>query len=148
LKHTGFFFEADKLKGEVVGFVGLEDYGFLPALDGDFFYVLGMTAVKGVGDSQDGRHFKNQDAVFALKGNVFDVGLCRRVSAVVVNDVCDKDELFVLQAEDFRIGDDVLAVFLVARGFNEGPDVVEDGGGFQEDAVAAVHAVLFYKGVE
>jgi len=107
-----------------------------------------MAPVEGVGDAEDGRELEHDNACFARKRNVVDVRGERRGLAVIARHIGDDVDVLPVEAEDFRVGDDVFAVPVVSARPQEGPDVVENRGDFEEHPLVLSEAVLFFERIE
>ncbi len=104
-------------------------------LDGEVFDALGVGALEGIGDANEGGEFGDADAVDGgevLVDEVVDLGAG---FAVVAGDEGDEEAIVIIESEDFGVADDVEGVEFVRLWRDVVADFVKEGGDLKEEGV-------------
>ena len=57
MEKIGFFFHADNFEGNIVDTICMESNNVCTVIDAEVFDLLGMAAIQGIGNPEDGSNF-------------------------------------------------------------------------------------------
>lgn len=133
--------DGELLDGGVLDVGGVDVEGVAFAGELDVFDALGVTAVKAVGDAQDGGKLEDNEAFVAGEVGVVGVIGVGVITTVVAGEEGDDGAVAGAEAEDFGVEDEIERVFVVFAGADKHADLMQDGGDAEEEFVFGVEAV-------
>ncbi len=101
-----------------------------------------MPLVERVGDAEDGGEAIHGEPRRARERRVRGMIRLRAAPTVVAREVRDDFQIDAGEPEDFRIGQEIVGVAVMAARRDETADVVDDRRHFQEQKLALTHPVL------
>ena len=128
---------------EQIGDVGdADDQVVALALELQIAGGVDVAAGKGVGHAEDGGQLAHGHAALARQRHVFRVRRLRPAAAMVAGDVGRQHGLFPIEPENLRIGDQVVAVLVMAAIAHVAAHLVQQPRHVQQEPVPRAQAVV------
>ena len=111
----------------------------------DLLHVLG---IEGVPDAKNCRQFVDDEPILPVERHVWHMAALRHASAVIAGDVRHDGCLFRRQAENRRLGQDVLRMLVMGALAHVHTHVVQQAGDSEQQTLALPEAVLLAQRIE